>query len=101
MTDGIVIPAAEAVVNSDGEVALVVPKLEGRPTGWREEDGSMVRISFGGGASRLFGVHPDALFSARARSRMLLVQVDGSGGDTEAWLPDLTDSAADGRVTAP
>jgi len=84
---GEVVPAAEAVVNADGEVVLFVPPLARQPLSWSEVEGGMVRLRLPTGPGVMFGCPPEVIEVARARRRILVAEVDREAGPLrEGWV---------------
>lgn len=80
------IEGAEAILNADGEVALVVPSLFHRPLAWRETDGGAVDLVVGDRAVASFGCAPDVVSRMVAKGRLLLVEVADGIVAREGWL---------------
>lgn len=80
------IEGAEALLNADGEVALIVPPLAHRPLAWRDAGPGVVELVAGARAVGAFGCAPAVLEAMAGKGRLLLVEAIDGLVSREGWL---------------
>ena len=84
---GRVAPAAEAVINADGEVLVVLGDAPGDVEGWTAGPGPVLCLVLAGGGRACHTLPEEALDAARANGRVLLAEVGEDGRPaSERWV---------------
>lgn len=80
-------PAAEALINADGEVMVVLPGPMPKAVSWEAGPGDWLRIRLQSGGEAGFTLAEEALAAARAKGRVLLATTGEDGRpDAEGWV---------------